>query len=47
MALLDMQAMASNRGDGGRWCEGSDVSILLCDSVASTTLCLLRVHLGP
>jgi Lanthionine-containing peptide SapB precursor RamS len=40
MALLDLQAMDSNRGDGGRGGCGSDVSLLLCDSVASVTLCL-------
>jgi hypothetical protein len=41
MALLDMQAMASTRdaGDDGR-CGGSDVSLLLCDSFASTVLCV-------
>jgi hypothetical protein len=41
MALLDMQAMdlESQRGDG-RWCGGSEVSLLLCDSAASVTLCL-------
>jgi len=35
MALLDMQGMQSRGGDGG----GSVVSIL-CDSFASTTVCL-------
>lgn len=45
MALLDMQAMASNRGGGGDGHgggggHGSDVSLLLCDSTASITLCL-------
>ena len=43
MALLDMQAMASNRGgggDGGGHGGGSDVSLLLCDSAISWTLCL-------
>jgi Lanthionine-containing peptide SapB precursor RamS len=47
MTLLDLQTMASNREDGDRRCGGSDVSLLLCDSVASVTLCLLRVDLGP
>lgn len=37
MALLDMQAMQSEDGHGGG---GSDVSLLLCDSAASTTVCL-------
>jgi len=42
MALLDMQglelaARGENGGDGGG---GSDVSLTLCDSVASVTLCL-------
>lgn len=46
MALLDMQAMASNRGGGGDGGHGggggggSDVSLLLCDSAISWTLCL-------
>ena len=43
MALLDMQAMASNRGgggDGGGHGGGSDLSLLLCDSAISWTLCL-------
>jgi hypothetical protein len=44
MALLDMQGMASTRnGDhhgGGGGGGGSDVSLLLCDSFASITLCL-------
>jgi len=39
MALLDMQGMESaSRGNGGGG--GSDVSLLLCDSVASVHLCL-------
>jgi hypothetical protein len=38
MALLDMQGMdPASRGHGG--C-GSDLSVLLCDSLLSTTLCL-------
>jgi Lanthionine-containing peptide SapB precursor RamS len=37
MALLDMQGMdPASRGGGG----GSVVSLLLCDSALSTTLCL-------
>ncbi len=36
MALLDMQGM-----EQPRWCDnGSDVSLLLCASEASVTLCL-------
>jgi hypothetical protein len=38
MALLDMQGMASARGNE-RGC-GSHLSVLLCDSTASLTLCL-------
>jgi hypothetical protein len=40
MAILDLQAMQSDNrghGDGGG---GSHVSLLLCDSTASITLCL-------
>ena len=43
MALLDMQGMASTRGNGhggGGGGGGSDISLLLCDSFASITLCL-------
>ncbi len=43
MALLDMQGMTSTRGgggDGGHGGGGSHVSLLLCDSTASITLCL-------
>lgn len=46
MALLEMQGMASNRGGGhgggggGGHGGGSDVSLLLCDSTLSVTLCL-------
>jgi Lanthionine-containing peptide SapB precursor RamS len=42
MALLDMQGMTSTRGggDGGGHGGGSHVSLLLCDSTASVTLCL-------
>ena len=39
MALLDMQGMdPASRGGGGGG--GSVVSLLLCDSMLSTTLCL-------
>ena len=39
MALLDMQGMdPASRGHGGGG--GSVVSLLLCDSALSTTLCL-------
>jgi hypothetical protein len=43
MALLDMQGMASTRGgDGGGHGGGggSHLSVALCDSFASITLCL-------
>lgn len=43
MALLDMQGMTSTRGGGGHGGGhggGSHVSLLLCDSTASVTLCL-------
>jgi hypothetical protein len=41
MALLDMQGMVSTRnGHGGGSGGGSDLSVLLCDSNASLTLCL-------
>jgi Lanthionine-containing peptide SapB precursor RamS len=40
MALLDMQAMASNRGgNGGGGGVVSGLSVLLCDSLFSTILC--------
>ena len=39
MAILDMQGMDSTRGGHGGG-DGSDVSLLLCDSNASTTVCL-------
>ena len=45
MALLDIQAMDSARGDT-RWCGGggegggSHLSVTLCDSTASVLLCL-------
>lgn len=38
MTLLDLQEMESTRGGGGG--EGSDLSLLLCDSTVSLTLCL-------
>ena len=39
MALLDMQGMQSaSRGNGGGG--GSELSLLLCDSVISVSLCL-------
>ena len=39
MALLDMQGMQSaSRGNGGGG--GSEVSLLLCDSMISVSLCL-------
>lgn len=37
MALLDMQGMSTRGGNGGG---GSDLSVALCDSRASITLCL-------
>ena len=40
MALLDMQGMELKTESGDRWCGGSEVSLLLCDSAASVTLCL-------
>ena len=44
MALLDMQGMTSTRGGGdghgGGGGGGSHLSITLCDSFASITLCL-------
>ena len=46
MALLDMQGMelettrGGNGGCGGHGGGGSELSLLLCDSVASVTLCL-------
>jgi hypothetical protein len=43
MALLDMQGMASTRGGnggGGHGGGGSHLSVALCDSFASLTLCL-------
>jgi len=40
MALLDMQAMEMETSRGGEWCCGSGLSLLLCDSAASVTLCL-------
>ena len=45
MALLDMQGMTSTRGGGdggghGGGGGGSHLSVALCDSFASITLCL-------
>jgi hypothetical protein len=46
MALLDMQGMElktarnGHGGCGGHGGGGSELSLLLCDSVASITLCL-------
>lgn len=40
MAILDLQAMATPTERGGHGGEGSDVSLLLCDSSASIQLCL-------
>jgi hypothetical protein len=43
MAILDMQDMkpeARQWGHGGHGGGGSDLSVALCDSVASVTLCL-------
>jgi hypothetical protein len=44
MALLDIQAMEPTRGGGGggdgHGGGGSELSVLLCDSVASVLLCL-------
>ena len=39
MAILDMQGMKA-RGGGHGGGGGSDISLLLCDSFASVTLCL-------
>ena len=44
MAILEMQGMQSRAsrggGYGGGWGGGSDFSVLLCDSMISTLLCL-------
>jgi hypothetical protein len=40
MALLDMQAMEPVTQRDGKCCGGSDLSVLLCDSTASVSLCL-------
>ncbi|HWG03242.1 MAG TPA: SapB/AmfS family lanthipeptide [Trebonia sp.] len=40
MALLDMQGMDPAREDKCGGGVGSNLSVLLCDSVASLTLCL-------
>lgn len=39
MTLLDLQEMESTRG-GEHGGGGSDLSLLLCDSLVSLTLCL-------
>jgi hypothetical protein len=39
MAILDLQAMDTDRGGNGGG-GGSHLSVALCDSVASITLCL-------
>jgi hypothetical protein len=40
MALLDMQGMDPASRSGNRGGGGSVLSVLLCDSMLSTTLCL-------
>jgi Lanthionine-containing peptide SapB precursor RamS len=40
MALLDLQGMESAEGGHGGGGGGSDVSLLLCDSAVSFTLCV-------
>jgi hypothetical protein len=40
MALLDMQALEAESDNRGGYGGGSHVSLLLCDSTASLTLCL-------
>jgi hypothetical protein len=41
MALLDIQAMDPARdSNDARWGGGSHLSVALCDSTASVTLCL-------
>lgn len=43
MAILEMQGMEPSRQRGGGGCGcggGSDVSLLLCDSMVSFALCL-------
>lgn len=37
MALLDIQVLEPSDGEGGH---GSNVSLLLCNSAASVTVCL-------
>jgi hypothetical protein len=40
MAILDMQSMQPSRARcGGGGCAGSDLSLLLCDSLVSVVLC--------
>ncbi len=40
MALLDIQAMARDDADTRGGCGGSELSVALCDSTVSLTLCL-------
>jgi hypothetical protein len=42
MSVLDLQALETpaNRGGGGGGGGGSEISLTLCDSVASILLCL-------
>jgi Lanthionine-containing peptide SapB precursor RamS len=42
VALLEMQGLEPSRARGGcdDHCAGSDVSLLLCDSLASVVACL-------
>jgi hypothetical protein len=40
MALLDIQAMDTTRDDNDARCFGSSLSVALCDSAISVTLCL-------
>jgi hypothetical protein len=40
MAILDLQAMQSDNRGGNGGGGGSHLSVALCDSVASVTLCL-------
>jgi Lanthionine-containing peptide SapB precursor RamS len=40
MALLDIQAMVPARDSDETRCDGSNLSVALCDSVVSLTLCL-------
>jgi hypothetical protein len=41
MAILEMQGMQPSRSERcGGGCGGSDISLLLCDSMVSVALCL-------